>query len=149
MFLVFFIPDVLVELLKQDLRIIHYWELVVPLFLMVMFCWTTSNPAQCRIIQKFCGWTSSGTVFLVFCCHFFSNPSTTKTATTNHNSPIMTKTTSNLTTSHETPVKSTPGKLVMKNQHSRIGDEQIQTRLGGKPSNQSSPVSVSTAMPAL
>jgi hypothetical protein len=60
----------------------------------------------------------------------------------------MTKTTSNSTTSHETPVKSTPGKLVIKNQHLPIGEERIQTRLVGKPSNQSSPVSVSTAIMA-
>jgi hypothetical protein len=58
---------------------------------------------------------------------------------------IMMKTMPNSTTSHETPVKSTPGKLVIKNQHSRIRDEQIQTRLGGKPLNQSSLASVSTA----
>jgi hypothetical protein len=61
----------------------------------------------------------------------------------------MMKTASNSTTSHETPVKSTPGKYVLKNQHSRIGDKQIQTRLGWKPSNQSSPASVSTAMTVL
>jgi hypothetical protein len=95
------------------------------------------------------GWISSGTVFLVFCCHFFSKPSTTTTTTTNHYLPVMTKMMSNSTTSHETPVKSTPGKLVIKNYHSCIGDEGNQTRLGGKPSNQSSPASVSTAMTAL
>ncbi len=31
---------------------IHNWELVVPLFLVVMFCWTSSNPTQCRINPK-------------------------------------------------------------------------------------------------
>ncbi len=57
------------------------------------------------------------------------------------------KTTSNSTTSYETPVIK-PGKLVIKNQHLPIGDKQIETRLGGKPSNQSSPASVSTATTA-
>jgi hypothetical protein len=60
----------------------------------------------------------------------------------------MTKTMLNSTASHETPVKSTPGKLVIKNQHLHIGDKQIQTIIGGKPLNQSSPASVLTAMTA-
>jgi hypothetical protein len=39
--------------------------------------------------------------------------------------------------------------LVIKNQHSHIGDKQIQALLGGKPSNHSSPASVLTVMTAL
>jgi hypothetical protein len=56
----------------------------------------------------------------------------------------MTKTTSSATTSHVTPVKkATPGKSLIKNKLSRIGEEPK------TPSNQSSPVSVSTATIAL
>jgi hypothetical protein len=100
-------------------------------------------------MQKFCGLDIFWNCFPSALLSLFSKPSSTTTTTTNHYLPIMTKMTSNLTTSHETPVKSTPSKLVIKNQHLRIEDKQIQTRLGGKPWNQSSPVSVSTAMTAL
>jgi hypothetical protein len=54
----------------------------------------------------------------------------------------MTKTTSSATTSHVTPVKATPGKLVIKNKLSRIGEEPM------TPSTQSSLASVSTATTA-
>jgi hypothetical protein len=147
MFLMVFVLDILVELLKRDLcTLLGTCNTIVPrgdLLNYFKFC-TAQDKSKSSA-----GWISSGTVFLVFCCYFFSKPSTTATTTTNHYSPIMMKTTSNSITSHETPVKSTPGKSVIKNQHSRIGDKQIQTRLGGKPSNQSSPVSVLTATMAL
>jgi hypothetical protein len=53
---------------------------------------------------------------------------------------IMTKTTSSATTSHVTSVKkATPGKLLIKNKLSHIGEEPR------TPSNQSSPASMSTA----
>jgi hypothetical protein len=144
MFLVVFVPDVFVELLKRDLRtLLGTCSTIVP-HGDVLLNYFKSCTAQDKS-KSSAGWISSGTVFLVLCCHFFSKPSTTTTTTTNHYLPIMIKMTSNSTTSHETPVKSTPGKLVIKNQHSRIGDKQIQTCLGGKPLNQSSPVSVSTA----
>jgi hypothetical protein len=56
----------------------------------------------------------------------------------------MTKTTSSATTSHVTPVKKAPpGKLLIKNKLSRIGEEPR------TPLNQSSPVSVLTATTAL
>jgi hypothetical protein len=148
MFLVVFVPDVLVELLKQDLRtLLGTCSTIIPCC-DVLLNYFKSCTAQDKSISS-AGWISSGTVFLVFCCHFFFKPSSTTTTTTNHYSPIMIKTMSNLTTSHEIPVKSTPSKLVIKNQHLHIGDEQIQTCLGGKPLNQSSPASVSTATTAL
>jgi hypothetical protein len=56
----------------------------------------------------------------------------------------MTKTTSSATTSHVIPVeKATPGKSLIKNKLSRIGEEPR------TPSNQSSPASVLTATTAL
>jgi hypothetical protein len=148
MFLLVFVPDVLVELLKQDLHtLLETCSTIVPCDDVLLNYFKSCTAQDKSKISA--GWISSGTVFLVFCCHLFSKPSTTTTTTTNHYLLIMTKMTSNLTTSHETPVKSTPGKSVIKNQHWCIGDERIQTRLGGKPSNQSSPASVSTAMTAL
>ncbi len=148
MFLVVFIPDVLVELLKQDLRtLLGTRSTIIPCG-DVLLNYFNSCTAQDKS-KSSAGWISSWTVFLVFCCHFFSKPSSTTTTTTNHYSPIMTKRMPNSTTSHETPVKSTPGKSVIKNQHSRIGDKQIQTHLGGKPLNQWSLASVSTSTTAL
>jgi hypothetical protein len=148
MFLIVFAQDVLVELLKQDLRTLLGTRCTIVPRGDVLLNYFKSCTAQDKS-KSSAGWISSGTVFLGFCCHFFSKPSTTTTTTTtNHYSHIMTKTMSNLTTSHENPVKSTPRKPVIKNQHSRIGDERIQTRLGGKPSNQSSPASVLIATTA-
>jgi hypothetical protein len=144
MFLVFYVPDVLVELLKRDLHaLLGTRSTIVPRG-DVLLNYFKSCTAQDKS-KSSAGWISSGSVFLEFCCHFFSKPSSSTTTTTNHYLPIMTKMTLNLATGHETPVRSTPGKLVIKNQHSRIGDEQIQTHLGGKLSNQSSLASVSTA----
>jgi hypothetical protein len=109
MFLVVFVPEVLVELLKQDLRtLLGTHSTIVPCGV-VLLNYFKSCTAQDKSKSSL-GWISSGTVFLVFCCHFFFKPSTTMTTTTNHYLPIMTKMTLNLTTSHETPVKSTPGK---------------------------------------
>jgi hypothetical protein len=60
-----------------------------------------------------------------------------------HYLSITTKTTTSVTTSHVTPVKkATPGKSLIKNKLSCIGEEPR------TPSNQSSPASVSTAMTA-
>ncbi len=113
MFLMVFVPDVLVELPKQDLRILlGTCSTIVPRG-DVLLNYFKSCTAQEKS-KSSTGWISSGTVFLVFCCHYFSKPSTTTTTTTNHYLPIMVKMMSNLTTSHETPVKSTPGKSVIK-----------------------------------
>jgi hypothetical protein len=145
MFLVVFILDVLVELLKQDLRtLLGTCSTIVPCG-DVSLNYFKSCTAQDKS-KKFCGLDIFWNCFPSILLSLFSKPSTTTTTTaTNHYSPIMTKMTLNLTTSHETPVKSTPGKLVIKNQHSHIIDKQIQARLRGKPLNQSSPVSVLTA----
>jgi hypothetical protein len=121
---------------------VHYWELIVPLFLMVMFCWTTLilEILHKGWIQKFFGLDVFQNCFLVFCCHFFSKPTTTTTKNHYITWPIMTKTMSSATTSHVTPVKkATPGKLLLKNKLSRIGEKPR------TPSNQSSPASVSNS----
>jgi hypothetical protein len=61
-----------------------------------------------------------------------------------HYLPIMTKMMLSATTSHVTPAKkATPGKLLITNKLSRIGEEPR------TPSNQSSPASMSTATMAL
>jgi hypothetical protein len=70
MFLVIFVPDVLVELLKQDLcTLLGTYSTIVPCgdILLNYF-------KSCTVQDKSkssAGWISSGTVFLVFCCHFF------------------------------------------------------------------------------
>ncbi len=60
---------------------IHYWELIVPLLLVVIFCWTTLilEILHGDEFQKFCRLDIFQNCFLVFCCHFFSKPTTTTT----------------------------------------------------------------------
>jgi hypothetical protein len=90
--------------------------------------------------KKFCGLDIFQNCFLVFCCHIFFQANHNNNKKSLHYSPIMTKTTLSATTSQVTPVKkATPGKSLIKNKLSRIGEEPR------TPSNQSSPVSVSTA----
>jgi hypothetical protein len=70
MFLVVFVPDVLVELLKQDLRtLLGTCSTIVPRG-DVLLNYFKSCTAQDKS-KSSVGWISSGTVFLVFCCHFF------------------------------------------------------------------------------
>ncbi len=70
MFLLGFIPDVLVELLKQDLcTLLGTRSTIVPRG-DVLLNYLKSFTAQDKS-KSSAGWISSGTVFLVFCCHFF------------------------------------------------------------------------------
>jgi hypothetical protein len=83
MFLTVFVPDVLVELLIQDLRTLLGTHSTIDPRGDVFLNYFKSCTAQEKS-KSSAGWISSRTVFLVFCCHFFSKPSTTTTTTTIH-----------------------------------------------------------------
>jgi hypothetical protein len=168
MIFVVFVPDVLVELLVQDLRTslgihsiivpcggwpcwtliksktcIHYWEFKVPLLLVVMFVhWTLIKSCTENELQKFCRLDLFLNCFSSVALSLFSKPNTPNNKK-HHNTFIMTKMTSSATTSHATPVKAKTGKSVVKNKILHIEEEPPVTAL-----KQLSPASVSTATTA-
>jgi hypothetical protein len=70
MFLGVFVPHVLVELLKQDLHtLLGTCSTILPCG-DVLLNYFESCTAQ-DTSKSSAGWISSGTDFLLFCCHFF------------------------------------------------------------------------------
>ncbi len=102
---------------------VHYWELMVPLFLVVMFHWTLILEILHRgLIPKVLrvGYLPELFSSVLLSLFFQANHNNNKKSL--HNLPIMTKMTSSATISYVTPVKATPGKLVIKNKLSSIGE---------------------------